>query len=392
MAHGLTLPDPALCPDAPVDARLSPHSVSDPARLLEGGTRFLLARPRAGLNDALMQLERCRRYAAAYDRTLVLDLTRGGMRLPFGELFRARPEFGCAVLDASPDVIAALDRIADVEPAGIAGRLGSYEPTWHEQGLMYACRDTGTPLRFDMSRDHAARCLVYEQAGGGLTGVWPLRGLSLAPDIAAEIVARLARLGPDYDALHVRHTDYQTDFRKLFERTKPLFVGRRLLVCTDSAEVQRFARSYFAPEVEVLFSSEIPDLGGKPIHETRIVAARVAAVDQFCDLIAMARARRYLFSALSSLGQSGRPMISGYSILVEGMRTLPQVAEGLLALAPNREMLARAAPPAAAPRLSLGQRLARAGAEMGSLVWNRRVQRKRLQVRRAVLGREPQLR
>ncbi len=392
MAHGLDLPDSPLRPDALRDATPSSPPPPDPDRLLEGGTRFLLARPRAGLNDALMQLERCRRYAVAYDRTLVVDLTRGGMRLPFGELFRAGPAFGCPVLDASPEVIAALDRLDSVEPAGVAGRLGRYDPVWHEQGLMFACRDTGAPLRFDMSRDHAARCLVHEQAGGGLTGVWPLRGLALAPDLAAEIVTRLARLGPDYDALHVRHTDYQTDFRKLFERTKPLFVGRRLLVCTDSAEVQRFARAYFAPEVDVLFSSDIPDLGGQPIHETRIVDARVAAVDQFCDLIAMARARRYLFSTLSSLGQSGRPMISGYSILVEGLRTLPAVAEGLLALAPNREMLARPAPQARGPGLTFGQHVARLRAELESLVWNRRVQRKRLQVRRAVLGRVPKLR
>lgn len=348
----------------------------------EASDRFVLFRARGGLNDTLVQLEYCRRYAVAYRRVLVADLSRCGIRLPFGEVFRVGLEFGCPVIDATPSVISALDAMHSVEPAVLDGLLSSYEINWNRALRRCTYGPERHILSFDMRVDHGARCLVHDQFGGGDIGALPLRGLMLAPAIAGEVIARLLRLGADYDALHVRHTDYRTKFRRLFARVKPIFVGRRLLLCTDSAEVQRFARTFFAPEVEIVVNQDLPDLEGEPMHLSDRVSPVEATVGQFSDLIAMARARRFLFSELSSRQHDGQRAISGYALLAEGLRTLPGLADELVSLAANASRLPP--PTALDPSLSVGQRLRRGVAIAGEFVWNNRVHRKRRRLRRKI--------
>ena len=339
--------------------------------------RFVLVRPHGGLNDTLVQLERCRRYAVAYGRILAVDLARSGIRMPFGSVFRVRPQFGCPVVEANPGVLAALDAMNSVEPAMLQGVLASYDVAW-DPVVGQVAYGEGRVISFDMTVDNAARCVVHERFGGGMRGALPLRDLALTPQIAGEVVARLARLGSDYDALHVRYTDYHTDFQRFFARVKPIFAGRRLLVCTDSAEVQRYAREFFAPDVEVVTNGNVPDLGGEALHVSSRLDPYRAVVDQFCDLIAMARARRFLFPVMNDRTPAGRRRISGFSLLVEGLRALPEITEGLVSLAPNGELVRML------PRPSLARRVRRLSAELADFVWNNPVYLRRWRVRRLV--------
>lgn len=52
--------------------------------------RYLLCRPRGGINDTLNQIELCWRYARSYNRILVVDteyLVSSGICISFSELF-----------------------------------------------------------------------------------------------------------------------------------------------------------------------------------------------------------------------------------------------------------------------------------------------------------------
>ncbi|WP_247030294.1 hypothetical protein [Ancylobacter crimeensis] len=339
--------------------------------------RYLLVRPRGGMNDCLVQIHRCRRYAAAHDRIVLLDLSRGAMRVPFDTLFRVLPEASCRLETADDALLAALDTPGAVRPASLCSQLAGFEPSWCTKHENYV-DEAGAPVTFDMTRDHPERCLVHEQCGGGLIGARGLEGLALAPDIAGEVVERLARLGAVYDALHVRHSDYRTDFQQLFARARPMFAGQRLLLCTDSAEVQQVARRFFPPQVDLITNMDVPE-SDEPLHYRPATDIRAAAIDQFCDLIAMARARRYLFTTLDTVA-----IISGFSALVEGLRAAPAIPERLLSLAPNHALLG-ATHPMPRRQLPLSRRLARIAALMAEPIWNRRARRRRRRVRRAVL-------
>ncbi len=67
-------------------------------REMADGDRFLVCRPRGGFNDTLTQIEKTRRYAIEYGRTLVLDTTRSGLGCRLDRLFHVRDTFGCKVL------------------------------------------------------------------------------------------------------------------------------------------------------------------------------------------------------------------------------------------------------------------------------------------------------
>ncbi|MFZ2100048.1 MAG: hypothetical protein WAU86_05740 [Oricola sp.] len=291
--------------------------------------RFLLVRPQGGLNDTLVQVEKCRRHAARFGRVLVVDLSRSGLRLPFGELFVAGDDFGCAVIAWDDAVARRLDAVATVLPAPLAGRVSSYGPYRGSPDQLVVDEQSGCVISFDFARDHAERLLVHEQSGGGTKGFFALRRLALAPAVADEVARRLLPLGGDYDAIHVRHSDLATDYARLFARCRTLFAGRRLLVCSDSAEVKARARAAFGPDTELLGVADIPDTGGLPLHFSERIDPRDAAIDLFSDLIAMARSRTFVFTGVAS--RNGiRTHFSGLSVLADLLRQDPAAIRRLL--------------------------------------------------------------
>lgn len=295
------------------------------------GTRYLFCRPHGGLNDTLVQLELCRRHAARFGRTMIVDLSRSGLRLPFDEVFVARADFGAPVLSMTPDLARVLDGIESVRPSEVAGRVSSYAAEWDVQADCTTERQSGVRVTFDFDRDHPETLIVHEEAGGGTRGFGFLRHVALAPAMADAIARRLIPLGRDYDTIHVRNTDLSTDYVALFANCRRLFAGRRLLVCSDSAEVKAYAARVFADST-ILSAADIPDLPGLPLHATRGTDPRKTAVDLLCDLFAIARSSNFVFTTVRSRGGT-RPGFSGFSVLADMLRQQPAVVRGLLARA-----------------------------------------------------------
>ncbi|MEO1399506.1 MAG: hypothetical protein AAFU56_11660, partial [Pseudomonadota bacterium] len=60
--------------------------------------RYFLSRPRGGFNDSMVQIEKSRLYAEKFNRVLVLDTSRSGLREQLDTLFTVPDNFGCEVL------------------------------------------------------------------------------------------------------------------------------------------------------------------------------------------------------------------------------------------------------------------------------------------------------
>ncbi|WP_066812812.1 hypothetical protein [Frigidibacter mobilis] len=98
------------------------------------------------MNDTLVQLEKCRSYAARHGRVLLVDLSLSGLRVAFSRLFVPRSGFGCPVRDATPETLAALGLATD--------------PALDFLGLTHS---------FDFDDDHPERLLVHQNCGGSLS-------------------------------------------------------------------------------------------------------------------------------------------------------------------------------------------------------------------------------
>ena len=72
--------------------------------------KFLLCRPQGGLNDTLCQIELCWRYAARFNRTLIIDARKSGLHADFSEFFQQKKASNKILLDVSSEMFDFLNR------------------------------------------------------------------------------------------------------------------------------------------------------------------------------------------------------------------------------------------------------------------------------------------
>ena len=191
---------------------------------------------------------------------------------------------------------------------------------------------SGCEINFDHARDHEEQLLVYEQMGGGLASFHLLNRLTLTGAVARAIAARLDGLGSGYEAIHIRHSDYKTDFDTFLRRLRPVLRGRRVVMCSDSAEAKGAAAALLDPTTTVMSVADIPDTKGAPLHTTEDVDYQAANIHLLADLFAMSLARRLFFTRLSG-HHTARGKASGFSMLAAVLSRHPAVLRNLLSAA-----------------------------------------------------------
>ncbi|MEL6735774.1 MAG: hypothetical protein AAFO98_07830 [Pseudomonadota bacterium] len=315
---------------------------------LDPNKRYLLSRPRGGFNDAMVQLEKSRLYAVQYRRTLILDMSRSGLHAPFESLFTVSDTFGCDVILWSPEVARELDAAQSIHPEPLSGRVSTYEiAIKHQPSVQMVDRETGCQINFDHGRDHAAQILVYEQMGGGYSSLEALKRTALQPHVAEMIVTRLQSLDAGYQAVHIRHSDYKTDFEAFLTRLRPLLRGQHVLICSDSAEAKGAAAAVLDRSTTVFSVSDTPDTGGVPLHGKRDSDRFNDNVDLLTDLLAMSVARKLYFTRLAGQHAS-KNKCSGFSLLADLLGRHPQTIRQLLSSTDTTSiepLLARKHPP-----------------------------------------------
>lgn len=295
--------------------------------------RYLLCRPEGGFNDMLCQIELCWRYAETHGRTLIVDSAVTGFGDDFARYFRPA-EGQHAELQLAPERFRQLNADS-MFPEAVQGRLADYTKIWSDRAWRFVDASSHAPLTFDASRDYPQTSLLHHQHGGGTVSVDALRRLQLQPELAHYIRRRIAGLGSDYDAIHVRHTDYVTDIDGFFGSLAGKLAGRRVLVCSDNAEVIALARSTFT-RADIVTVSDVPDLGGRPIH----VHAKAAGIpagqlnrDMLTDLFALAGSAHLHISRIVD-GPGGRlpyQQLSGFSFLAAALNKRRRLVHKLLA-------------------------------------------------------------
>lgn len=267
---------------------------------------FLLCRPRGGLNDTLCQIEKCWQYAGRSNRTLVIDTRDSGLFGEFSDFF--------ALTDASIKAIPHMagsglpSRTPSCYPPQISARLDKYRAIYSKESGNFIEKKSGVPVTFDFDQDYRETVLVHEQCGGGTASFAVLERIRLSDAIRQEVVGRLSRLGTGYVAIHVRNTDYQTDYEPLFNKLRHEVAGKRLLVCSDDANVISEARRYFYLST-ILSSSAIPFTGQKPLHMQSTMKSKrdreIATINTIVDLCALGLARKLYFMNVTAGYPSG---------------------------------------------------------------------------------------
>jgi glycosyltransferase involved in cell wall biosynthesis len=276
--------------------------------------KFLLCRPRGGLNDTLCQIELCWRYAEKFGRTLIIDTFNSGLLAEFSEFFSPRNSLTKVYFSLSEKQLCFLDTLTCF-PHFAQGKIKTYFSVYSIDLRNHIDKETSEMLTFNFDKNYDELVLIHEQCGGGNLSFDLLNRITISENIRPIVLNRIQHLGHDYLAIHVRNTDYQTQYKDLFRDVYPSVKNKSLLICSDDAEVISHAKNFFTLS-NVLTSSQPPQTGNKPLHLSTTHSddeqRKKATINSIIDLIALGRSTELYFANVTAGYSSGFSRLAMY--------------------------------------------------------------------------------
>lgn len=291
---------------------------------------YVLCRTMGGLNDTLVQIGRCFDYCVKFGRSLVVDTRLSGLMGDFEDYFDLTG-FPIEVISYSKLGSQTLNRLT-AWPASVQGVLGTYRAIGITGVIGLFESESLQKLTFDMNFEYSQSVLLHHSGGGGEISRSLMKHLRFSTQTREEVQELIGSLPELYDAVHIRNTDYQSNWREFL-----LYVARRsdeacpVVVFSDDPAVLEGA-----PAISPIFQpSRFFDFSGVqgPIHKFEKQTANEArrrVVQTLAEVIAMCCSRTFYFSRTRGRTGSPKSPVSGFSALVKFLRSNPAESDGLL--------------------------------------------------------------
>jgi hypothetical protein len=294
----------------------------------EEPTSVILCRPQGGLNDILCSVARCWAYAKRTGRSLAIDTRASGLMDDFWKYFEATHEWNVKVHELEYDLFESLDSV----PTEVAGKLNMIKAEYSLAAGGFVDKNSGALLTFDVSRSYDTPLLLHEQGwyGGQFESPNILKVLQFTNIVARDIRLNLATLPRSFVGIHIRHTDYTTDYVPFLESLRSSVSGKDILICTDNLTVFDYCLFAF-PNCNVFRLSKFTDNNNSRRHY------RDFGIDQYknnietlVDLCALGLSKSLYFH---NVREAGRP--SGFSLLANFLNQNSDVLMRLLRVPEN---------------------------------------------------------
>ena len=299
--------------------------------------RYVFCRPRGGFNDNLNQLQICADYCKKYDRTLIISEKWGSffnwstcLTIPHPTQL---PESSVNYLKFTTEL--------DAELAALSCYTAGPPVKWCEHDIkkllavdkdLLTRKHTINPpaITFDMSQDYTENILVYTQSGGGPRSHTAIKNFKAVPELATKL-HDLREKHPDYISVHVRNTDYVSNYSCFLEEIKEKHPTDSILLCTDDYNCHQAALDIFGNSL--FFVSSIPqNKEGCGIHYYTAWDYGELEASTLIDLLMLGHGRIFYKCPIAgtySKSDKYCPTFSGFSNLAEYLNKNKQV---LLAL------------------------------------------------------------
>jgi len=293
--------------------------------------RYLLCRPLGGLNDMLVQIEKCAQYAEQTNRTLIIDTNSKNaefFRDDFSKYFQCNHKNVFLDVNQHKEVLNSLQTFPEL----LTNRIFEYDSTmWPSKTYAYYydredINSPPTPLTFDFSKDYPHPLLVHHMWGGGDSGHFCLLRFRLKRNISDKLIERLIKIDPNlsYHSMHIRHTSYQTDYLEKLPEIKQNFANTKIFLATDNVNVLKDFRDNLGLNNIFSFTNlpETPDMIWTTIPQNPLLttdAIQEINESAILDLFTLALAKRFhlfpLSDKLDAQHQIKPPQYSGFSKL-----------------------------------------------------------------------------
>ncbi len=327
--------------------------------------KYILCIPRGcGFNDVLCQIQEAYKFSQKSNRILLIDTRLSGLADSFSNYFELRFPNNRIKLDLSNEDLNYLGQLScfpnefEGKIDWIYHRFAAIESkkmyTWRHFNSIFTLfkllkyvalnrislkfsfiinylqiRKKSFQIQFEDLINHPAQLIVHHMSGGGEQSIETLGLLSLKRDLRNAINRKINYLGNNYDSIHIRNTDYQTDYRTFLKRLKPKILNRRVLICTDNSDAMQDAK-------EILTQSEITYIekylsNKTPIHfQWRLTDETIQLnnINMLADLIGMAKSKNLFYSNLIENPHHAR--FSGFSTLAKNLKSRPELVNQLM--------------------------------------------------------------
>ena len=293
--------------------------------MLDIKRRILLCRPQGGLNDVLCQIEKCWDYAERFERRLIIDTSRRKLIGAVFDLLSLKDSPSNVEMGIPPGFGSVVESLS-VLPAGLTNGLLTDKPRW--RGGKFVCGESDEAITFDFSRDHEEDLLVHHQAGGGVASHRAITRFQVSRQNVELILGRMPQLPQDYDSLHIRATDYQTDYLAFLLRLARKKTDLPLVVCSDSNEVLDSAKNV-VPRRPIITFDDHPIDGSLPLHRdsTNYSDSLLKEAGQrlLAEMLTLTGARTFHYGPVFVRSGTEPTRFSGFSRLLAFITTHPQV-------------------------------------------------------------------
>ena len=320
----------------------------------------------------MCQIHEAHAFALKTNRTLILDTRLSGLADALSHYLILQNNTCQIELELSPENLKKINNLSCYPPK-IAGKvewifhrfwaidskkgrnwpaLGAIKPLWHLltylvyrfksspplsriSFLLYFIKLKGASLAIDLHSlvENKSEVIIHHMSGGGEGSLEAIKLFKLTHDIRHIIQDKIKTLGPNYVAIHIRHTDYRTNYRGYLPTLKSELKGERVLICSDNYEVINYTKELFDESIVLHFiknqqpkktpSNHLPlhfqwDLSSEEIYCNNVA--------MLTDLIALAKAKKLYTTRLTENGLH-LVSLSGFSALAANLNAHPDILQ-----------------------------------------------------------------
>ncbi len=278
----------------------------------------ILFRPLGGLNDIFCGLWACAQYARRHRRKLLIDTYFSGLMADFSDFFQL--ELGNVTVDLAPTEESLLSYLD--------GGSVSWPADHNLTARQFLDRRSYSTLisqghelhrRVDFSKGYRESLLIHHTRGGGNDSLRILPHLRLNDAARAEIQALGGSLPAVYIGVHVRHSDYKTEYAHFLERLHRNAQSAEIYLASDNSDVRAFAEKLFSGRRLLATPPRRPVTPGTPLHARGAYSSDEqrgdATIAMLFDLFALAGASSLVFPPVYKNKRMSNMKFSGFSTL-----------------------------------------------------------------------------
>jgi len=279
---------------------------------------FVLCRPQGGINDILCQIEKCCKYAEIFDRRVVVDTNYSNainFRDNFSNYFISMQER----LELEPSEFDIEVANLSIYPTQVKGVIRDNRFEFSPEHVCFVDAISKVPLTFDFSIAYNESALLHQTGGGGNHGISALRRLRMHDSLVDLIIERLKFINSPYFSIHVRNTDYETDYIETFMQLSMSQIDVPLLICTDDENVL-LAANNIIKNTRIINFSDLKSGSDKRLHFINDkTSAKRRNNDALVDLMLLSISSHFMMMPLKPNAEAPNGGYSGFSMLANAL-------------------------------------------------------------------------